>query len=284
MFNSKYKKEAIRELERAVDKYKNLSKKAMNSAEELYKIKEEGIELLRSVENAINSIAKKPKEIETQMNKIAMNIRRFDNEILEIKDKYKNANVEGGTVAGVGVASGAAVAAFAPTAAMAIATTFGTASTGTAIATLSGAAATNAALAWIGGGALAAGGGGMVAGEALLALAGPVGWAIGAVGICTGGFLASSRNRKAAEKAEDKTYTIKKDTNRLAKIEVEINGVKIQINNMKDIVVCEMDKLSKNWVYNYSKATDEQKGILGRLVNESEALATKINEKLKSEV
>ncbi|MGW8444460.1 hypothetical protein ACWGXJ_26515 [Paenibacillus sp. S33] len=41
------------------------------------------------------------------------------------------------------------VAAFGPTVALAIATTFGTASTGTAIATLSGAAATNAALAWL---------------------------------------------------------------------------------------------------------------------------------------
>ncbi len=46
------------------------------------------------------------------------------------------------------------LSAFGPAAAMAIATTFGTASTGTAIAdTLFGAAATNAALAWLGGGA-----------------------------------------------------------------------------------------------------------------------------------
>ncbi len=51
---------------------------------------------------------------------------------------------------------------------MGIATTFGTASTGTAISSLSGAAATNAATAWLGGGALAAGGGGMAAGAAVL--------------------------------------------------------------------------------------------------------------------
>ena len=62
---------------------------------------------------------------------------------------------------------------------MGIATTFGVASTGTAISALSGAAATNAALAWLGGGALAVGGGGMAAGNAFLALAGPVGCAIG---------------------------------------------------------------------------------------------------------
>ncbi len=67
--------------------------------------------------------------------------------------------------------AGAGIAVLGPTAAMAVATTFGTASTGTAIATLSGAAATNAALAWLGGGALAVGGGGMAAGKAFLAMA-----------------------------------------------------------------------------------------------------------------
>ena len=78
----------------------------------------------------------------------------------------------------MGVTAGAAVVSVAPTVAMWVATTFGTASTGTAISALSGAAATNAALAWLGGGALAVGGGGMAAGNAFLALAGPVGWGI----------------------------------------------------------------------------------------------------------
>ncbi len=50
----------------------------------------------------------------------------------------------------------------------ALATTFGTASTGTAIAALHGAVATNAALAWLGGGTLAAGGGGVAAGSVAL--------------------------------------------------------------------------------------------------------------------
>ena len=66
---------------------------------------------------------------------------------------------------------------------------YGVASTGTAISALSGAAATNAALAWLGGGALAAGGGGMAAGEALLAMAGPVGWAIAGVALAGSGAL-----------------------------------------------------------------------------------------------
>lgn len=92
----------------------------------------------------------------------------------KLEEEYRASHVGKGTAA-AGVAVGAGVAAFAPTAALAIATTFGTASTGTAIATLSGAAAIIPPR-QLGGGALAAGGGGMSAGSALLALAGPVGW------------------------------------------------------------------------------------------------------------
>ena len=87
--------------------------------------------------------------------------------------------------AGVGVAAGTAIVSVAPSVAMWVATTFGTASTGAAISSLSGAAATNAALAWLGGGAIATGGGGMAAGSAFLALAGPIGWTIAGASILT---------------------------------------------------------------------------------------------------
>lgn len=98
-----------------------------------------------------------------------------------------------GTTTGTAIAgTGVAVAVLGPPVAMAVATTFGVASTGTAISALSGAAATSATLAWLGGGALAAGGGGMAAGSALIALAGPVGWAIGgAAVVVTGAFMLS---------------------------------------------------------------------------------------------
>ena len=95
---------------------------------------------------------------------------------------------------------------------MAIATTFGTASTGTAIASLSGAAATKAALAWLGGGAIVAGGGGMAAGNALLALAGPVGWAIGGVSLVSAGLFKSGKNKKIAEEALAKAAEVNAST------------------------------------------------------------------------
>lgn len=67
----------------------------------------------------------------------------------------------------IGTASTSAGAAF-TCGAMWVATTWGTAGTGTAISSLSGAAASNAAMAWLGGGTVASGGGGMAAGAAVL--------------------------------------------------------------------------------------------------------------------
>ena len=81
-----------------------------------------------------------------------------------------------------------------------VATTFGTASTGTAISSLSGAVATKAALAWLGGGALSAGGAGIAGGQALLALAGPIGWGIAGTSVGLSAIFQGHKNKELAEK------------------------------------------------------------------------------------
>ena len=95
---------------------------------------------------------------------------------------------------GTGVGGGVAVAG--GSILTALATTFGTASTGVAISSLSGAAATNAVLAWIGGGTIAAGGGGMALGGTILGLMGPVGWGIAGLSIVGGGWSLRNKNDK----------------------------------------------------------------------------------------
>ena len=139
------RKIAVRAIETTVEKLKNAS--------------DFSFEHMKSIADAKSSIR--------LFTEATLNEEKVKNSINDPTGKYLGTAVAGSTV-------GAAVAAFGPTAAMAIATTFGTAATGTAISSLSGIAATNAALAWLGGGALAAGGGGMAAGSAILALAGPM--------------------------------------------------------------------------------------------------------------
>lgn len=158
---------------------------------------------------------------------------------------------------------------------MAIATTFGTASTGTAISALSGAAATNAALAWLGGGALAAKGGGMVAGKALLALAGPVGWAIGGLAIAGSIFYASSKNKKIAEEAEAKVYEIKKQINYIIKTRAEIISTKALTEEHSASLVTDLNRVSE-MVSKFKPKTESVgwfKGLVGRLFKKQRTTA-----------
>ncbi len=184
----------------------------------------------------------------------------------KIESDYRNATAKNAGKGAVGVGAGVAVAALGPTAAMGIATTFGVASTGTAISALSGAAATNAALAWLGGGALAAGGGGMAAGNALLALAGPVGWAIAGIALIGSGFL---------------LWKGKSDKNRLEDIftlisERDIKSYELAIVEMNERIsriVDEGKKLTnaieqtKSFGLDYELMTEAQQYELGSYVN-----------------
>jgi len=166
-----------RELERTERKYDAVYALVCEAGEDLYSKRQDSLRVIEDVERLVNSIARNPKSFEKEIQEITVHKEQFKNTI-EYGLEQRKALEKSAKSIGAGVAAGTAVASMAPTAAMWVATTFGTASTGTAISALSGAAATNAAIAWLGGGALAAGGGGMAAGHALLALAGPIGWGV----------------------------------------------------------------------------------------------------------
>ena len=168
MFYRGMKKEALAIHERAVSKYNAVLGEMERLGERLYEKRRESVALINEVEFLVNSIANRPKEFEKKISKIQMEQKKFRETETYVKEAMKTA-VKSGISIAAGVAGGVAVASMAPTAAMWVATTFGTASTGTAISTLSGAVATKAALAWLGGGALSAGGAGVAGGQALLA-------------------------------------------------------------------------------------------------------------------
>lgn len=188
----------------------------------------------------------------------------------KIELEYKKAEVKAASQGAAGVGAGVAVAALGPTAAMGIATTFGVASTGTAISALSGAAATNAALAWLGGGAIWAGGGGMVAGKALLALAGPVGWAIAGVSLFASGvmFFKTKNDKERLENIFTRISNRDVKSYKLAIVELSerIKRIVDETQKLKDAV-----KEIETFGTDYSKMTEEQQFKLGAYVNLMEA-------------
>lgn len=274
MLNSFLKKEAVAKLKKEVTDYENTQKNVQKAAVNLHNSRISALEVIENVESYINSIANTPKEFDKEFDTIRINIASFK-ALSEITyDEKLMIKIAGGGTA-AGVAAGVATAAFAPTAAMAIATTFGTASTGAAISGLSGAAATNAALAWLGGGALAAGGGGMAAGNTLLALAGPIGWGIGAASLVAGGVFASKKNKDAAIKADKERLEISKERRKIDAIQYEI----VELTSTTKKLMNELYKMitiftnSAQEITSFEQYSSDQRQELIAIINNTNSLS-----------
>lgn len=269
----KEKKISIDEmLKNAIDDYNSIYEVMNASGMELHYERERSIDLIEFVEDLVNSIANKPKSFEKDFEEISTSKKTFkDADDFMKKDLATVKKQAAG--AGVGVAAGAGVVAFAPSAAMWVATTFGTASTGTAISALSGAAATNAALAWLGGGALAASGGGMAAGQAFLALAGPVGWGIAGASLLVSVLLFANNKLKSNKEKEKEIESIKSNTSFLRKTIANINSLTEKNNSLREQLSNQYKDCVLLYNIDYETASDEQKMSLGALVNNTKSLS-----------
>ena len=239
---------------------------------QLFVERSRAVDTISFVESLVNSIANRPKSFDAEFEEIRINRKKFI-DYCEFANRELQEARKAATGAGAGLAAGASVAFMAPTAAMWIATTFGTASTGAAISTLSGAAATNAALAWLGGGALAAGGGGMAGGTAFLALAGPVGWSIAGATLLTSILIFTTKKTKLNKQKNEEIQAIKRNIELVREMDGKIGQIldsTITIRNgLNDTLktafpMCGADYLSLD---------DGQKQLLGALINNTKVLA-----------
>ena len=224
------------------------------------------------VEALINSIANRPKSFDKEFDEIRTNRNDFIT-ACEFGERELQAARDAASGAGAGLAAGASVAFMAPSAAMWVATTFGTASTGTAISTLSGAAAHNAALAWLGGGALSASGGGMAAGNALLAMAGPVGWSIAGATLLTSILLFAKKRTKLNKQKNEEIESVKRNTEQVKEVDVGLKELLDETISIRDGVNNSFTSNLDMYGKDYTSFSDEQKKILGALVNNTRALS-----------
>lgn len=267
-------------LKRAQKNYDKEYESMMLSGEGLLEERQNSIALISEIEELINTIAQRPKSFDVSLEEIKIEKGKFQSAIdfanLE-RENLKN----GAKGMGIGVAVGGAVAGLAPTTALWIATTFGTASTGTAISALSGAAATNAALAWLGGGALVSGGAGMAAGQALLALAGPIGWGVAAGGVLVGGFLVFNKKLKIQGEKKEEIKRINQFTEGLQEVRLQIEQIKNQTTSIYKKLVKENKNCLKYINVDYSTLSLNDKEQLGALVNNAKSLSMLLGKTLE---
>lgn len=274
--------EQDRMLEEAITEYNDVFTLMNDKGFRLFVERCRASDTIINVEALINSIANHPKSFDTDIEEINTSRKQFIDNCTFADRELQNARTAAGS-AGAGLAAGSAVAFMAPTAAMWIATTFGTASTGTAISLLSGAAATNAALAWLGGGALVAGGGGVAAGNALLALAGPVGWTIAGASLLSSILLFTKRKRKLNEQKHEEIEAVKKNTEIVREMDEKIRQLQTQTASMRtELSVAYLMGL-KLFGKDYLDLKDEQKISLGTLVNNTKALSAMLGKTIEQQ-
>ncbi len=266
-------------LRMAADQYNDANTMMNDNGATLYRERTRSVDLILHIESLVNSIANRPKEIDAEVAEIITQRESFI-DTCEFAKAELEAAKKSALGAGAGVATGAAIVSVAPTVAIWVATTFGTASTGTAISALSGAAATNAALAWLGGGALAAGGGGMAAGHAFLALAGPIGWSIAGVTLLSSIVLFSLKKLKLDKKKKEEIEAIKNNTNIAQKISAQIQTILDETIALRDNLRQQYNDCLSEYGKDFLSIPAEQQIHLGALVNNTKALAASLSKSI----
>ncbi|HDN26407.1 MAG TPA: hypothetical protein ENG03_04815 [Thioploca sp.] len=300
MFNNGLRKEALKKLENAVADYNAKTEDVKTKSLALFAIRQKSVDVIQSAENLVNKFANTPKEFDKTFSEFKAEYQVFTDTIAEFEKAGKDVSLKSAGTSVAGVAAGVGVATLAPSAAMAIATTFGTASTGTPIASLSGTAATRAALAWLGGGAVTAGGG-VAGGNALLALAGPVGIGIGAFTLVGSGLYASSKNKEIVEKAEKQRAKVETLSAELKPKIVELRRlIELTENHQKGVseILSPLESSTRknflgtliNYVQSlfksnvpkdYQSFSSDQKTLLASLINHVQSLSKLLNKKVQ---
>lgn len=271
-----------RELDRTRQRYDKTYADVCEAGEKFFAQRQDAVQVIDDIENFVNSISRYPKSFEIDIQEIKVQKGQFKDTVefgIE-QEKAIKASAKG---AGAGVAAGTAVVSLAPVTAMWVATTFGTASTGTAISALSGAAATNAALAWLGGGALAAGGGGMAAGHAFLALAGPIGWGVAGTSVIVSVWLVWRKKHKIQESKREEIARMKKWIEALKEIKGKIDAISIKTSSLLENLKGALSACENMQGQDYTTFTDIQKKALGSIVNNTKAFAALLNMTIEDE-
>lgn len=266
----------------AIAEYNSIFTVMADKGLSLLRQRERSTDLIELVEQLVNSIANTPKSFDTDRDEIEVHRKRFLNAEEFAQQELEAARLSAAG-AGAGFAAGTAVAGLAPSAAIWAATTFGTASTGTAISTLSGAAASQAALAWLGGGALAAGGGGTAAGTTLLALAGPIGWTIAGATLLASIALFAKKKFETREAKQEALTAIRRNTAQVKGTDAQIDDLLQRTTSLREELVTRYGESLVHFRADFRTLSAAGQLELATLVNNTKSCAAMLSKRVEQD-
>lgn len=277
MLNNDYKEKAVNDLYRVNDIYTSVLKKTVGDIERLQNTRNISVRTIQYIERYIVTLANKPREFETKLGKIKLKYIEFQKLSKEIREKEieQEKYIKGGVAGAIG---GAQIARLGLNTRTSIAMTFGTVSTKTAMEALSGVSATSSSLAWLGGSAS------LVGGDIFInTFLGPIGWVIGGISIAGTLAAVNMSNKEIAEKAENSIRTIKKETERIKEIDIQVLSWNEETKKLSNALMSRLSHIKSNRKRDYTTFTNDEVDELVSIFNATEVLSNLLNKTIKEE-
>lgn len=117
-------------------------------------------------------------------------------------------------------------------------------------------------------------------GSALLALAGPVGWGIAGASLLASVTLFTRKRIKLHEEKNEELLAIKANTEQIREMDAKIGALLDQTISLREALDGPFVSSMHLAESDYTALTNEEKAILGALVNNTMALASLLNTKI----
>jgi len=99
LFNSKLRQEAVEGYKESIRLYNDEADNLANKSTELYQVREKAVKVVKIIEERISKLANKPKEFETKLEEIDVEIQNFKDKQIAISQSIKEAELASGSTA-----------------------------------------------------------------------------------------------------------------------------------------------------------------------------------------
>ncbi|OBZ08778.1 hypothetical protein A8L34_21700 [Bacillus sp. FJAT-27264] len=272
MFNKGQREEAIGNMRRVQATYEVQKQGIIKDAKRLLDKRRKLQTMINEAWDFINTMSNKPVALNTELKVIKIEAKKFCGllKTMELEMKLSKASQISGGLPAMDIVVGRGVAAIGQTAELAIATTFGTITSGTS---LSSTDSTHAELPWLRSGIQATGReGNTITGPPLLGLARPTG--CGA--ILNAGLLRYRNNKKVAERATTEAARISRYISIVEATRKDIQEI-IELSMITTDALLGMLLKCRKFPADYILLTTEQKQLVDALVDNTKAGAELLN-------